>query len=216
MLMLTTQNEVPKYDCQEILEIMIKEYSQIFTPNSNLWSFWGYDHPKYDSRNMEIVANKYALSTNLDQLYKDIIIPVYDLDKKSPRLITRKDKFFLKEISKGIISAPSYFVLSPSIDLNGNEHHFIDGGVVANCPAMLAVTHILEHSEGHVSASQFIIINIGTGKPKDNYPYTKIKDWGKLDWANNISTLLIDANSQILVQRNGTRPILSINGSESL
>lgn len=192
MLLLLTENGEPKYSAKNVLDIMLKEYSEIFKPDSS-WNLWGYERPKYDLSGIEKLGNKYALSANMDQLYRDCIIPVYNLDTRRPYFFTRSSQFFVKEVGKCVGAAPSYFQIPEIFDINGAAYHFMDGGVVCNNPSMIAVTHILEREKLH--ASEFFVVNVGTGQPNDNLPFNKVKNWGKLSWADPISSLLIDSSA---------------------
>lgn len=70
----------------------------------------------------------------------------------------------------------------------------VDGGVLANQPALLAVTTAKEHRQ-FASIDNVRVLSIGTGAwPSNLNGYGKNADLGKLQWISHIATLLMDSS----------------------
>lgn len=175
----------PKYSAQYILDLYLAEYKNIFTTS---WSLWG---PKYHSTGIENIGTKYGGIITLSQLCKPSLIVAYDIDKRKPHFFTEKQDFYVKDVMRATCAAPTYFAPAEVRSMSEKVSHFIDGGTVANNPAVCGVFNMLKR--GH---KDIFVLSISCGQNKDVYPYARAKNWGKLEWIEPLINILIDANME--------------------
>lgn len=148
---------------------------------------------EYKLTGLKKVLKRQFKDTKLGELSKSVLIPAFDLDNESSRAEQRtwKPKFFHnfagedsdgKELVRNIVlrscAAPIYF---PSYQ------GYIDGGVVANNPAMAALAEAI-HSTG-ADLREIKLLSLGTGRSLE-YVKGKRHDWGLTQWAPLLSRLV--------------------------
>jgi len=164
----------------------------------------------FKSETLEGVLKKLlGKTTRLRDLHPLIVVPAFDLDDtyrfddgvKSRRINTWKPKIFHNDASLGgenndgaelaykvgmrTSAAPTYFPTYGS---------FIDGGVFANNPSMIALAQALAtRAENKPRLEDLVLLNLGTGVHE-----TVIKgsnhDWGGAQWMPNIVDLVLDGS----------------------
>ena len=65
----------------------------------------------------------------------------------------------------------------------------VDGGVYANNPALCAYAEARAHAGK--TASEMVILSLGTGSYKKSYPYSDAKDWGLMGWAKPVLDIMM-------------------------
>ncbi|MEY2976171.1 MAG: hypothetical protein RLZZ435_308 [Cyanobacteriota bacterium] len=105
-------------------------------------------------------------------------------------------------------SAPTFF---PPYQLDRQEsgnswkETYIDGGIAANNPALIALAHAryaLDTTKfGHsLELDEISILSIGTGRPTDPLSYKEVKSWGLAQWAMHLSDLFLPAPNDVTDQ----------------
>jgi len=86
-------------------------------------------------------------------------------------------------------AAPTYFPIC-----NG----FIDGGVVANNPALTALSTLLASNTAQLH--DVVILSLSTGSNPKGIPKSAYKDgnWGLLEWGPHIIDLLLDSSTEAI------------------
>jgi len=113
-------NNRPKYTTKEILDLYIENGQIIF--NSSLFqeikSVSGIVNVKYDPEGLESVFQKYFGKSELKDLLKPSLIPVYDLSRgknyffrQQKALISPRHNFHVKDLLRGATSALTFFLL---------------------------------------------------------------------------------------------------------
>lgn len=89
-----------------------------------------------------------------------IIVPAYEIESRRPTTFTSEDSTRIIDVVGAALSAPLYF--PPARVLRGNSyHHYSDGGLFANNPAMTIITKM--KAAGKVdSLANLFVISIGT------------------------------------------------------
>lgn len=83
-------------------------------------------------------------------------------------------------------AAPTYFPVHAGC---------VDGGVLANNPSMLAVSHALRY--GHATLDEMRVLSLGTGVyPSNLNAYGSEADLGKSQWLPHLADLFIEANAE--------------------
>lgn len=96
----------------------------------------------------------------------------------------------MRQVALATSSAPTYFAPAVFGDLGGGpEHGYIDGGIIANNPALCAVT---EARRLFPEANDVVVVSLGTGYRHDQIDHKKAANWGSLQWARPLVDLLID------------------------
>jgi hypothetical protein len=139
--------------------------------------------------------------TTLNDLRKRVLIASFDLDdgadprRKPEKPRSWKPKFFHNypgpdsdgselavDVAMRTSAAPTYF---PSYG------RFIDGGVIANNPAMAALALALNPQTGNQNLSDICLLSIGTGY-NPTFVAGKDHDWGLAQWAKPLISILFD------------------------
>ena len=105
-------------------------------------------------------------------------------------------------------SAPTFFPpyqFDTKVDSSHQERTYIDGGVAANNPSLLAISHAMFLPSKNVEwndrkpleLSDVSILSIGTGKPNKPFSYKEVKSWGLAQWAMRLGDLFIPAPNDV-------------------
>ncbi|MEO1432760.1 MAG: patatin-like phospholipase family protein [Cyanobacteria bacterium J06632_19] len=112
------------------------------------------------------------------------------------------DKTKLWEICTASASAPTFFPPYPLKRLNKENKKelipHIDGGVSANNPTVAAIAHALcmEDDKKPKKIEDIAVLSIGTGQTTHPYTYKQIKNWGLLNWVENIPNIFLDPSAE--------------------
>jgi len=132
----------------------------------------------------------------LGDLGKRVLVPAFDLDAPARRGRPRmwKPKFFhnfpgrdsdraekVVDVALRTSAAPTYFP---------THQGYIDGGVVANNPAMAAVAQALDPRAAGRALSELVVLSVGTGIAP-NYVRGSRLDWGWAQWARPLVALMV-------------------------
>jgi hypothetical protein len=69
---------------------------------------------------------------------------------------------------------------------------FVDGGLYANNPAMLAFTEV---ERGRLGRGELLMLSLGTGEMTRELPHAQIRHWGVAQWARPILHVVLDGVS---------------------
>jgi patatin-like phospholipase/acyl hydrolase len=157
----------------------------------------GLSGAEYDNTNLANILKGIFGSAHLSQLSKKVLVPSFELDNQDPQAGKRKWK-------------PKFFHNYPGPDSDGNElvvdvalrtsaapvyfptyQVYVDGGVVANDPAMAALAQAIDKDTGAQRLEDLRIFSIGTGN-NPTYIAGHDLDWGIAQWAKPLVSLMID------------------------
>ena len=162
----------------------------------DLGNFIGAD---YGNRGLRQELIRVFGTRTLGELKRQVLIPAFDLDNgedHSPR--HWRPRYFhnypcattycherIVDVALRTSAAPTVF---PTID------GYVDGGVVANNPAMVALSHTLDRSMEHrpmPELAQVRLLSIGTGLVNTYIPGQR-HDWGVTQWAKPLIQIMLD------------------------
>jgi len=176
-----------------------------------------FNRPYDNSKIEEILKDRFG-NQRLSDATTNVIITTYDIQRGRPfyfssrlALVNQDEDFAITDVARSTSAAPTFF--KPSVldtEANG-EVSFIDGGVFANNPAILAyndskelwnekrITQApVEQHKGTkgfdpvVSADDddfpFFMLSIGTGYTKSSIEGTKASKWRNKDWFEPLMT----------------------------
>ncbi|MGZ8270257.1 MAG: CBASS cGAMP-activated phospholipase [Methylophilus sp.] len=136
----------------------------------------------------------------LGDLSKKVTIPTFDLDNESqdnkkrtwkPKIFHNfagsdsDAKFLLSDVALYTSSAPTYF---PSAD------GYIDGGVFANNPSMVAMVQAISERNKNAeraNVDEIVLLSVGTGVSL-SYIKGPTLDWGYAQWVKPLINILMD------------------------
>ena len=136
-------------------------------------------------------------SKTLADLPRKVLISSYDLDNAPAALgmlRTWKAKFFhnfpgvdsdgdqlVVDVALRTSAAPSYFP---------TYQGYVDGGVVANNPAMCALAQALDERAARQNLRDVVLLSVGTGT-YSQYLSAQDADWGWVQWAKPIIDIML-------------------------
>lgn len=156
--------------------------------------------PKYPDEELEAVLEERFQGRSLTDAMAEVIVPTYDL--------AERDSFFFKtrraeagegpdhpieEVARAAVAAPTYFEPAPAEgpeDPDEPERRvLLDGGLVANNPAMCAYVEALSHDD---HPDDVFVVSLGTGELSESYELDEARDWGGLSWLARLFGITMD------------------------
>lgn len=161
----------------------------IFTENRGFLEWDGVNAPKYESAGKTRVLKEYFANATLQQAvasHRHAMAITYGVEYHQPVIIKSTEPHHLGLSSAAIAdastAAPTYFPSRPLLFPPDNQTRWlIDGGVVANNPAMCALAEV-RRLWADTPLNSIRMISVGTGKQarKTNGPASQ--KWGALQW----------------------------------
>ncbi|XP_050205915.1 patatin-like protein 2 [Mercurialis annua] len=208
----------PIYEAKDITNFYLEHCPKIFPPKSrnNLFNtvtnlFGG---PKYDGKYLRTLTNELLGNLTIKDTLTDVIIPSFDIKLLQPVIFSTDEARInglknarLADICVSTSAAPTYLPAHSFTVKNDKESHtfdLVDGGVAANNPTMLAISHVM--NEALLKNPEFVdvkpnesknmlVLSLGTGAPKHEAKYdaAKASSWGLIGWVlNNGNNPIID------------------------
>ncbi len=153
----------------------------------------------YSTDGLRTLLREYFGDMKLRDLNKKVAIVTFDLDNeaKDPRRRAWKPKIFhnfeghdsdgdIDVVDVGLYTsaAPTYF---PTVD------GYIDGGVLANNPALVGIIQAMDRHRGAGRCLPDLhVLSIGTGKAS-RYIEGAALDWGIVQWATHLLPILFES-----------------------
>jgi patatin-like phospholipase/acyl hydrolase len=133
------------------------------------------NQPKYDGKGKTKILKKYFGNALLSDAEKPTVVVTYDVENRVSAVLksTKPEKITAVQAADASSAAPMYF---PTIKVN--KRYLIDGGVIANNPAMcaLAEARMLWPDE------DIRLLSIGTGKRTRKINGKDSMDYGFTEW----------------------------------
>jgi uncharacterized protein len=147
-------NKRNAYSAAQMLNLYIENGSSIFPGRSkdilSRLSEKIFSKP-FDSRGIETVLNQYFGESVLKNALTEVLVTTYDIESGRPfyfssrlaKLDTSED-FPIRTVARSTSAAPTYFQPSIVNYKEGDDVAFVDGGVFANNPSILAYAEAKE------------------------------------------------------------------------
>jgi predicted acylesterase/phospholipase RssA len=201
------------FTADQMLELYVKFGKDIFSdrPKDLLsWVSAKLFAKPYDAKDMEALLDRYFGESRLKDALSNVLVTTYDIEKGKPfyfssRLAAKdaRENFKLKEIARSTSAAPTYF--KPNLLKYDKETDlaFVDGGVFANNPSILAYSEgkelwkqllvadpsLAEPDRGFdavVTADDndlpFYLLSLGTGFTHNAIKGSEVKNYRNKDW----------------------------------
>jgi patatin-like phospholipase/acyl hydrolase len=193
----------PQYSAEQMVRFYADEGPRIFRPTT--WSRLarGVIEELYPAAALEEVLLRHFGEALVVHALTDVMLTSYDIELRKPFFFKSWDRepgdqtaaFRMRDAARGTSAAPTYF--EPAlVGLEGrpDPHALIDGGVVANSPALCAFAEANLRWRG----DDFVLIALGTGKLTRVFRYGEAKGWGKLQWATRIIDVVFDGVDKVV------------------
>ena len=192
----------PQYTAEELAAFYESNGEKIFYRSFGhaIRTAWNLIDEKYPSESFERILYDYFGEARLKDSLTDIVITGYEIERRMPWFfksreakIDRTMDFSLVEVARSTSAAPTYF--EPfRIGMSGSSDYYalIDGGVIANNPAMCAFA---EAKNIYRDETDVLLVSLGTGDLTRPLPYEEAKDWGLAGWAKPLFNIFLDGLS---------------------
>ena len=169
---------------------------------------------KYPADGIESTLQRYFGDVRLKDALKPVIVPSYDVEKQTPIFFKSERArenaaadFYMREVARATSAAPTYF---PPEKINTADplqyYALIDGGVIANNPAMCAYAEAIKM--GH---PEVLMVSLGTGELRHPIKYGDAARWGQLEWAQPIIDIALQGSSETVDYQ--LQQVLSVDGA---
>ena len=156
---------------------------------------------KYDADGIEATLERYFGDARLKDALKPVVVPSYDIEKQTP-IFFKSEKakvdpsydFLARQVARATSAAPTYFP-PEKIDTSDPLQYYalIDGGVIANNPAMCAYAEAIRM--GRIKDSGVLMVSLGTGELRHPIKYGEANGWGQLEWARPVLDIALQGSS---------------------
>ncbi len=217
-----TTEPTPQYSAQDLIDMYI-DYGGVIFYESLFEQMLGpledvMAGPKFSSEGRDEVVSKFFGETPLASCLKEVFVTSYDIEQRIPVFFTSQLEkqqiesrqfrklclgFTLKDAAMATSAAPTYFEpyhVATSHNTSG-YYSLIDGGMVANNPAHLAImeAELTERAKGvELSKNDILLLSLGTGSLTSVYKYEEAKNWGLIQWARPLLNIMLDGGSELI------------------
>jgi len=172
----------------DVRKVFEKEIPKAFTKPSLAWMLnpW---RPRYDGKAFQRICKEYLGDATIKDLNKPVFITSFDFLLGKPKVFDYMDDMPLWKAIMCSTAAPTYF---PPVD-----DRFVDGGLVANNPSMVAITAAI----GKLGWDLKNIHCLSLGTNGIHWPIPNVRKISKLGWIKPlISTFLVGNEEQATYQ----------------
>ena len=216
-------NGKPKYTAEEILGIYGKNGGRIFKKGGLLKKLQGLFDESYDKEGIEDTLYEYFGEVRFKELMTNVLVTAYEIERRQSWVFRKeraiKDEAFnfkITDIARATSAAPTYFEPHSMPFGDGSDKlYFVDGGVYANNPALIAYAEAKRMLRGEVKRTiskdkdiamdeivpveddnrNYVMVSLGTGSMTTPVLYDKAKDWGAIGWLRPLIDILMQGNS---------------------
>ena len=196
-------SEHPKYNAEDILEVYTKHGKQIFSRSvvAKYLDYFGLFSPIYQKDYLEKILKEYLGDCRLTDLTRPCLIPAYDIEhgkavffnKMNVKSGSQQD-LFVRDIIRATTAAPTYFPIA-KLKNKKSENTFVDGGILANNPALSAFVEATKFPCEPLH-QDILILSLGTGAKNRKYSPKDANHWGRLGWIIPVIDIYGSAASQ--------------------
>lgn len=135
----------------------------------------------------------------------EVLVASYEIESSKPFFFKRweatKDElmnFKFSDVAQATTAAPTYFkpfVIEKTQNPLIKHYGFIDGGVVANNPALCAY---VEAKSLFPYVGEYIIVSLGTGDYTAQFLLEDVHFWGGAKWIRPVINIFLNGQSEIV------------------
>lgn len=184
-----------KFGPRSLLDLYGRRGHEIFY--RSLWhsarSVGGLADEKYPHNNLEAILEEYLGDTLLGTALTNLLITSYDIESRQPFFFKSWRPEFadvpMRHAARATSAAPTYFEPAVvTVDDGHPPHALVDGGVCVNNPAMCAYAE----ARRLWPDEEILVVSLGTGEATRPIPYSDARDWGLLEWAAPVLSVMMD------------------------
>ncbi len=190
----------PQYKAGDMIGLYETEGARIFyrSPWRAIRTVGGALDEKYPTEGVESVLEEYFGDTMLSEALTNVMVTSYEIEQRAPFFfkstkakLNASDDYLMRQAARATSAAPSYFE-PVQIRKKTATKAFVDGGVVANNPAMCAYVEARKMFPG---TENILVVSLGTGDLTRPLPYAEAKEWGLAQWLAPLFSLVMDGMS---------------------
>ncbi|HEV2178140.1 MAG TPA: CBASS cGAMP-activated phospholipase [Terriglobia bacterium] len=192
----------PQYSAADLIGLYEQKGSTIFA--RSLWhtvvSADELRRPKYTEKGIETVLEQYFGEARFKDAVTPVMITSYNIETRAPyffkswrAVADATCDFPMRAVARATSAAPTYFPPA-KLDVPDQTNYaaLIDGGVFANNPTLCAYA---EARILHREANDFLVVSLGTGQHTRSIPYDEAQNWGLVEWAQPLLSVVFDGVS---------------------
>ncbi|WGV25113.1 patatin-like phospholipase family protein [Halotia branconii] len=211
-----------EYTAEDLFQLFLEYGAEIFYEplfEKILGPLEDFFLPKYSSESREEILKQYFGNSPLENNLKEVFVTSYDIEHRIPILFTNKSAkqniesknfrnfcggFSLLDAALATSATPTYFAPHRIVNAHNNDsvYTLIDGGVIANNPAHLAIleAQISNRQQANrvINTEDIVIVSLGTGSLTSAFHYSKVKNWGLLQWGRPLLNIVFDGGSEVV------------------
>lgn len=189
----------PKYPASDVArsykentpKIFHRSFLQTINPFSSLFE------EKYSTPVAAGVYKKYYGARKLSEAIIPVVITGYEIEKRMAYFfkstLAKEDPtndFLMRDVVLATTAAPTFFEPAKIENIASTDtYYFIDGGVFANNPSLIALT---EARLSFPHETDFLLVSLGSGVLNKPILYEEVKGWGVAQWARPILDVVFD------------------------
>lgn len=191
---------------QEVLDLYMDYGEKIFMRNYKPYG------PKYSSKNRRAIFKNFFGERKLSEAKVPTIVTAWELNRDKAYHLYSKwpvEHIFshehldmlMSDVALATSAAPTFFEAETvhPVHVNGvcseDTFTFIDGGVFANNPSMIALTYAMTLYP-NVERNKIDLLSLGTGYHSMNLNGVKTKFWTRLRWLPPLMHILLMGNGK--------------------
>ena len=201
-----------KYTLEQIEDIYVKHGKDIFPKKSAFKNFIGkitsLKSPKFSPDGLQKVLTDLMGEKRISDCAKPILVTSYDLFNNEAILFKYRhalnypeNNALLVDVCRATSAAPTYL---PAYDFvyENKKRICVDGGIYMNNPSMGSLIEVIKyHAENpynleELKLADISVLSLGTGHYTSQIAQKKVEGWGLLDWAPNITDVMMQAINQ--------------------
>jgi patatin-like phospholipase/acyl hydrolase/Leucine-rich repeat (LRR) protein len=192
-------SELPLYPTTTLVDIY-KGGEKVFSPENRKSFFGALFSQKFDASGLESLCQEYFGKTLLKDALHNVLITAYEMRQEKLCLfdsakarISSTENFLMKDVARSTSAAPTFFTAAKIKNMAGEEHLFVDGGIIANNPAMAA---FIRAKSLFPQARKITLLSLGTGHASQDNLSEK-QSGGLLSWGPAIASVMMDGVSDL-------------------
>lgn len=202
----------PKYTLDQIEKIYTDRGKDIFPKKNFIKSVISgvssLKNPKYSADGLQKVLEDLLGQKRISDCMLPVFISSYDLHNNEALLFKYRhairypeNNALLVDVCRATSAAPTYLP-AYKFTYQDKKRVCVDGGIYMNNPAMGALVEVIKYydeapyNRTELKLSDVSILSLGTGHYSSEIARKKVEGWGLLDWAANITDVMMQAVNQ--------------------
>lgn len=183
---------------ERIAEFFVEKSPAIFSRSlrKRLESVGGLTDELYDAGELEVGLHELFGGRLLSEVETRVMVTAYDIEAVEPVMLRSygPEQYHMAEVARATSAAPTYFEPYRLTSLGGRTRTLIDGGVVANNPAMAAYVEARQ-MDPYAAIS---MVSLGTGRNETPFLYKDAKDAGLPEWARQLLAIMFGGGAELM------------------